>query len=96
MNTDLIWVAIAFLFGGFLNFWLGWSKSGEPFAIRKFFSTMIIVLVSAVATVGTYSASQYISIPDLVAVFGLGFACDGVIKNGAAVITAKVGGKTNA
>jgi hypothetical protein len=90
MNPDLLWVLVAFLIGGLFNWYLGWQKSGESFSLRKFISSMVILLASSGATLVLYSQSINISIQDLIAVFGLGFAVDTIVKSGAMVITNKI------
>ena len=62
---NIIWIAVAALVGGIVSALLGWCDSGEPFAPKKFASSIIRALVAGVVFAVGYSYTNGLSPIDI-------------------------------
>lgn len=71
----MVGIVIAAFFGALLLGLLGWLKSSEPFALRKFLTTAITALIAA-AVLGLSYSGQDVSTKEVLLAFLTGAGID--------------------
>lgn len=77
---NIIWIAVAVVVGGLVAATLGWVDSGEPFAPRKFASSIIRAVIAGIGFAVAFNYSNHLSPLDILYAF-LGGAGVDVLGN---------------
>ncbi len=94
---NIIWVAVSAFIGGLIAAALGWVDSGEPFAPRKFASSVVRAVIAAIVFAVAFNYSNHLSPLDILYAFlgGAGVDCIGNRISGAIRSNIKKGEQPN-
>lgn len=76
---EFLTVFLLTLAGGLSRWLLGWAKSDEPFAVRKFATTVGVTLVAAVTLAVGYNYADVLTPVQIGATFLAGYAADKLV-----------------
>ena len=76
METGTIFVSLSAFGGGLASAALGWLRTGQPFAGRKFAASFLRALLAGGTFAGTYAVVGSAGLEDIIIAFGAGAGFD--------------------